>query len=92
MTFTEKVKTINKKIKHNKAQYNLGKQTARIWALSSVNAGKYEFLTGEDVLPERPVRKRFEYLPLGSDLRKQTEVQTISRIRQGLWIWSKERW
>ena len=73
MTFTEKVKTINKKIKHNKAQYNLGKQTARIWALSSVNAGKYEFLTGEDVLPERPVRKRFEYLPLGSDLRKQTD-------------------
>ena len=40
-------------------------------ALSSGNVGKYEFLTGEDVLPEKGLLikaatiRRFEYSPLG---------------------------
>ena len=40
-----------KKIKHNKAQYDLDRQTAKISALSSGNVSKYEFLTSKDVLP-----------------------------------------
>ena len=36
-----------------KAQYNLDRQTAKILALSSGNAGKQEFLKGEDILPEK---------------------------------------
>ena len=51
MTVSEKTKTIKKKIKQNKAQYNLDRQTAKISALPSGNVGKYEFLTGKDVLP-----------------------------------------
>ena len=43
--------TIDNKIEQNKAQYNLVRQTAKIFALSSGNVSKYEFLTGKDVLP-----------------------------------------
>ena len=43
--------TIDNKIEQNKAQYNLDRQTAKIFALSSGNVSKYEFLTGKDVLP-----------------------------------------
>ena len=52
-TVSEKIKTTVNKIKQNKAQYNLDIQTAKISALSSGNVGKYEFLTGKDVLPEK---------------------------------------
>ena len=39
----KKKKAINKRIKQNKAQYNLDKQTAKISDLSSINVIKYEF-------------------------------------------------
>ena len=73
MTFIEKIKTINNKIEQSKAQYILGRQTAKISTLSSGNVSKYEFLTGEDILPDkRPLErastiKKFEYSPLGSE-------------------------
>ena len=44
------------------------------------NVCKYEFLTGEDVLPEKGLLekaatiKRFEYSPLGKELKKQTDI------------------
>ena len=57
MTVYEKIKTIKNKIEQNKAQYNLDRQSAKISALSSGNVGKYEFLTGRDVLPKRLNRK-----------------------------------
>ena len=53
MSLSEQIKTIDKKIEQNKAQYNLDKQTAKIFALSSGNLSKFEFLTGKDVLPEK---------------------------------------
>ena len=52
----------------NKAQYNLGRQTVKIFALSSINVGKYEALMNKDVLPEKDLLekaaaiKRFEYV------------------------------
>ena len=52
MTFSEKFKIIDNKIKPNKTQYDSDRQTAKISTLLSRNAGKYEFLTGEDVLPK----------------------------------------
>ena len=51
-----------------------------ISALSSGNVSKYEFLTDKDVLPETELSekatalKRFECLPLGRGLKKQTSV------------------
>ena len=58
MTFSEKLKTINNIIEQNRAQYDLDWQTAKILALSSGNVGKYEFLTGEDVLPEKELLEK----------------------------------
>ena len=49
MTLTEQVKILDDKIKANKAQYNLGRQAAKIGALSSKDLEKYEYLTGEDL-------------------------------------------
>ena len=68
------------KIEQNKTQYNLGRQTAPISALPSANVSKYEFLTGKGILSERNLLekaaalKRFEYSPLGKELKKQTSV------------------
>ena len=51
-----------------------------ISALSSRNASKYEFLTGKDVLSEKELiekdatMKRFEYSPLGKELKAQTDI------------------
>ena len=45
-----KSKTINGKIEQNQA---IDIQAAKISAVSSRNAGKYEFLTDEDNLPEK---------------------------------------
>ena len=51
---------------------------AKISALSSRNVGKYEFFTGEDILPEKILFgntiKVFEYSPLGSKFEKQTSI------------------
>lgn len=47
-------------------------------ALSSENIGRYEFLTGEEVLLEKNLLEKagtikgFEYLLLGIELKKQT--------------------
>ena len=51
MSINEKIKPFNKKIKQNKAHYDLDRQTAKISALSSGNVSKYEFWTSKDVLP-----------------------------------------
>ena len=84
MSITEKIKAINKKNEQNKAQHDLDKKkTGKIPALSSRNVSKYEFLTGKsvkdvllkkDLLEKAATLKRFEYSPLGSDLKKQTSV------------------
>ena len=53
MSFSENIKAINKKVQQNKVQYNLDRQTGNISALSSGNVSKYEFLSGQDVLPKK---------------------------------------
>ena len=81
MSISEKNKAINKKFEQSKAQYDLGRQPAKMFDLSSEHVCKYEFLTGKDVLPEKKdllekaaAIKRFEYSPLGKELKKQTSV------------------
>ena len=79
MSISEKTKTIDNKIEQNKTQYNLDRQTAKISALSSGNVNKYEFLTVKYVLPERgsleknAKMKRYEYSPLGKELKAQCD-------------------
>ena len=78
MTVNEKIKTI--KIEQIKAQCSLDKQTAKISALSPGNVAKYEFLTGEDILPENTLLEKagtikiFEYWTLGSELENKTRI------------------
>ena len=75
MAISKKIKTISNKIEQNKAQYDLGKETAKISALFSLNVCKYEFLTGKDVFPENvslkraAAIKRFEYSLLSKELK-----------------------
>ena len=52
MSISEKIKTINHKIEQNKAQYDLGRQTAKISAISTTNVSKYEFSAGKNILPK----------------------------------------
>ena len=80
MSTREKIKAINNKIKQNKAQYNLDRQTAKSSALLSGNVSINKFSTRKDVLPEEKLLekaaaiKRFEYSPLGKELKKQASV------------------
>ena len=43
--------TINDQIRDEKLQYDINKEAAKISALSSDKTQKYEYLTGEDILP-----------------------------------------
>ena len=43
--------TINDQIRDEKLQYDINKEGAKISALSSDKTQKYEYLTGEDILP-----------------------------------------
>ena len=42
---------INDQIRDEKLQYDNNRETAKISALPSVKIHKYEYLTGEDILP-----------------------------------------
>ena len=69
--------TIDYKIRDEKPQYNIKKEAAKISALSSGKIDKYEYLTGEEILPsnQRQIieRAKFAYSPLGKAFEKQTE-------------------
>ena len=56
----------------NEAQYELGREAAKISALSSNNLDKYEYLSGEDLglKPKTVEQAKFEYSPLGKILNK----------------------
>ena len=67
MSISDKIKTINNKIKQNKGHCNLDRRTAKIFALSSGNVSKYKLLTDKDFLSEKylleeaATMKRSEY-------------------------------
>ena len=70
--------TIEDLIKDEKLQYNIYRETAKISALSSGKIGKYEYLTGEEILPSHQQRiieqAKFTYSPLGKAFEKQTKT------------------
>ena len=43
--------SIDDQIKDKKLQYNINREPAKISALSTAEIHKYEYLTGEDILP-----------------------------------------
>ena len=70
--------TINDQIRDEKIQYDINEETAKISALSSGRIRKYEYLTGEDILPSNQQQiieqAKFTYSPLGKALEKQTKT------------------
>ena len=83
MTLTDQLKILGDKIKGNQAQYDLGREAAKISALSSKDlVEKYEYLTGED-LGQRPSmleKTKFEYSPLGMSLSKSFKKDNVKNI------------
>ena len=71
--------TIDNKIRDEKIQYDINREAAKISALPSDKITKYEYLTGEDILPSNRQQKiehaKFTDSPLGKALEKQ--IKTI---------------
>ena len=67
------------KIKGEKLQHDLNREAAKISELSSGKIDKYEYLTGEEILPSDQGRIReqakFTYSPFGKASEKQ--IKTI---------------
>ena len=67
---------IDDNIRDEKLQYDITREAAKISALSSGKIGKYEYLIGEEILPDqRRVidQAKFAYSPLGKAFEKQTK-------------------
>ena len=75
MTLTDQVKLFNDKIKANKAQYDLDREAAKIFAPSSSELEKYEYLTVEDLgyKPGIVQKAKFDYSPLGKVVNKEID-------------------
>ena len=71
--------TIEDQIKDEKLQYDINREATKISALSSGKLDKYEYLTGEEVLPSNQQQiiqqAKFSYSPLGKAIEKQ--IKTI---------------
>ena len=70
--------TINDQIRDKKLQHDINREAAKISALSSSKIHKYEYLTGEDILPSNQQQiieqAKFTYSPLGKAFEKQIET------------------
>ena len=65
-------------IRDEKPQYDINRKAAKISALSSGKIHKYEYLTGEDILPSNQQQiieqAKFTYSLLGKDFEKQIKI------------------
>ena len=70
---------IDNQIKHEKVQYDINRKAAKTSVLSSGKINKYEYLTGEEVLPsnqkQMAEQAKFTCSLLGKAFEKQTEKQ-----------------
>ena len=71
--------TIDDQIRDEKLQYDVNREAAKISALSSGKIDKYEYITGEDILPSNKQQiieqAKFTYSPLGKAFENQ--IKTI---------------
>ena len=70
--------TIEDQIRDDKLQYDINRETPKISALSSGKIDKYEYLTGEEILPSNQQQiieqAKFTCSPLGKPFEKQTNT------------------
>ena len=73
-----KTMAIEDQVKDEKLQYDINREVAKIPALSSGKIDKYEYLTGEEILPSNQQQiieqGKFTYSPLGKAFEKQTKT------------------
>ena len=64
------IMTIDDKMRDEKLQYDINRESAKIWKLWSGKIDKYEFLTGKEILPSDQSRiikqANLIYCPLGT--------------------------
>ena len=69
---------IEGKIRDEKLEYNINREAVKISAWSSGKIDKFEYLTGEEILPSDQSRiieqAKFTYSSLGKALKKQTKT------------------
>ena len=69
-----------------KIQYDINRKAAKISALSSGKIGKYEYLTGKEILPSNQQQvieqAKFTYSPLGKAFEKQIKTIEAQREKQ----------
>ena len=69
--------TIDDKIRDEKLQYDINRAAAKISVLSSGKIDKYEYLTGEEMLPPQQLRiiqeAKFTYCALGKAFENETK-------------------
>ena len=70
--------TIEDQIRDEKLQYNINREAAKISALLSGKIDKYEYLTGEEILPSNQQQiiqpAKFAYSLLGKAFEKQAKT------------------
>ena len=76
--------TIDDQIRDEKLQYDINREAAKISALSSGKIDKYEYYTGEEILPSNQKQiieqAKFTYSPFGKAFKKQ--IKTIEDQRE----------
>ena len=81
-----KTMNIEDQIKDEKLQYDINREAAKISALSSGKIDKYEYITGEEILPSNKQQiieqAKFNYSPLGKAFQKQTKTIEDQRRKQ----------
>ena len=75
----KKIMTLEDQIRDEKLKYDINREAAKISALSSGKTSKYEYLSGEGILPSNQQQiikqAKFTYSPLGKAFEKQ--IKTI---------------
>ena len=70
--------TINNQIRDEKLRYDINREAAKISTLSSGKIHKYEYPTGEDILPSKQQQiieqVRFNYSPWGKAFEKEVKA------------------
>ena len=76
--------SIENQIRDEKLQYDINRETAKISALSSGKIDKYEYLTGEEILPSNQQQiieqATFTYYPLGKAFEKKKKKKQIDAL------------
>ena len=86
--------TVEDQIKDPKLQYDINREAAKISALSSGKIDKYEYFTGEEILPSNQQKiieqAKFTYSPLGKAFEKQTKTTVDQGEKQRKAIQDKD--